>query len=39
MAHRPQRYPSDTNHEQWALIEPLLPQVNIGGRPEKQPRL
>jgi transposase len=32
------RYPSDTSHEQWGLIEPLLPQVNTGGRPEKHPR-
>ncbi len=32
------RYPSDTSDEQWAVIEPLLPQVNTGGRPEKHPR-
>ena len=32
------RYPSDTSDEQWALIEPLLPPVNRGGRPEKHPR-
>jgi len=32
------RYPSDTSDEQWGLIEPLLPQVNTGGRPEKHPR-
>ena len=32
------RYPSDTSDEQWALIEPLLPQVKTGGRPEKHPR-
>jgi transposase len=38
MARRPQRYPSDTSDEQWAVIEPLLPQVNTGGRPEKHPR-
>ena len=38
VAHRPQRYPSDTSDEQWAVIEPLLPQVNTGGRPEKHPR-
>jgi transposase len=38
VAHRPRRYPSDTSDEQWALIEPLLPQVNTGGRPEKHPR-
>jgi transposase len=36
--HRPRRYPSDTSDEQWALIEPLLPPVNTGGRPEKHPR-
>jgi transposase len=38
MARRPRRYPSDTSDEQWAVIEPLLPQVNTGGRPEKHPR-
>jgi transposase len=32
------RYPSDTSDEQWALIEPLLPQVRSGGRPEKHSR-
>jgi transposase len=35
---RKQCYPSDTSEEQWALIEPLLPAVNKGGRPEKHPR-
>jgi Putative transposase of IS4/5 family (DUF4096) len=24
--------------KQWAMIEPLLPQVNTGDRPEKHPR-
>jgi transposase len=38
MARRTRRYPSDTSDEQWALIEPLLPPVNLGGRPEKHPR-
>jgi transposase len=38
MDDRPRRYPSDTSDEQWALIEPLLPAVNTGGRPEKHPR-
>jgi transposase len=38
MSHRPQRYPSDTSDEQWTVIEPLLPQVNTGGRPEKHAR-
>jgi transposase len=38
MEHRPRRYPSDTSDEQWAVIEPVLPQVNTGGRPEKHPR-
>ncbi len=38
MARRTGRYPSDTSDEQWALIEPLLPPVKIGGRPEKHPR-
>ena len=28
------RYPTDLTDEQWALIEPLLPPVNTGGRPE-----
>jgi hypothetical protein len=28
------RYPSDTSDEQWALIEPLLPEMKTGGRPE-----
>jgi transposase len=35
---RKQSYPSDSSEEQWALIEPLLPAVNKGGRPEKHPR-
>jgi transposase len=35
---RRSRYPSDTSDEQWALIEPLLPKVKTGGRPEKHPR-
>jgi transposase len=38
MARRTGRYPSDTSDEQWALIEPLLPPVNTGGRSEKHPR-
>ena len=38
MTSRPARYPSDTSDEQWALIEPLLPAANTGGRPEKHPR-
>ena len=38
MTRRPARYPSDTNDEQWALIEPLLPPVKTGGRPEKHSR-
>ena len=38
MARRTGRYPSDTSDEQWALIEPLLPAVRTGGRPEKHPR-
>lgn len=32
-----QRYPSDTSDDQWALIEPLPPQANTGGRLEKHP--
>ncbi len=31
-------YPSDLTDAQWALIEPLLPEPNTGGRPEKHPR-
>ena len=38
LARRTGRYPSDTSDEQWALIEPLLPPVNTGGRSEKHPR-
>jgi transposase len=35
---RHRRYPSDTSDEQWAVIEPLLPAVKTGGRPEKHAR-
>jgi transposase len=35
---RRRRYPSDLSTPQWKLIEPLLPAVNHGGRPEKHPR-
>ena len=35
---RRRRYPSDLTTPQWTLIEPLLPAVNHGGRPEKHPR-
>lgn len=38
VARRKHRCPSDTSDEQWELIEPLLPQVNRAGRPEKHPR-
>jgi transposase len=38
MDDRPRNYPSDTSDEQWAIIEPLLPPVRTGGRPEKHPR-
>jgi transposase len=31
-------YPSDLTDAQWALVEPLLPAPNTGGRPEKHPR-
>ena len=37
MPRRP-TYPSDLTDDQWALIEPLLPPANTGGRPEKHPR-
>jgi transposase len=35
---RERNYPSDLTDEQWALIEPLLPARNRGGRPEKHSR-
>jgi len=35
---RDRRYPSDLTDAQRELIEPLLPPVNTGGRPEKHPR-
>ena len=35
---RDRRYPSDLTDAQWALIEPLLPPVKTGGRPEKHRR-
>lgn len=35
---RPRRYPSDLTDAQWAVIEPLLPEVKTGGRPEKHSR-
>jgi transposase len=35
---RSRRYPSDLTDAQWAVIEPLLPQVKAGGRPEKHSR-
>lgn len=37
---QPQRkaYPTDVSDAQWALIEPLIPQVRPGGRPLKYPR-
>ena len=38
MNERARQYPSDTSDEQWEVIEPLLPPVNTGGRPEKHPR-
>jgi transposase len=38
MEDRSPLYPSDTSDEQWAVIEPLLPAVRTGGRPEKHPR-
>ena len=38
MHERPRHYPSDTSDEQWAIIEPLLPPVRTGGRPEKHSR-
>ncbi|MFC5163104.1 IS5 family transposase [Nonomuraea angiospora] len=34
----PDRYPSDLTDAQWELIEPLLPEPDTGGRPEKHPR-
>ena len=38
MNERPRHYPSDTSDEQWAIIEPLLPPMRTGGRPEKHSR-
>lgn len=35
---RQRHYPSDLTDAQWVLIEPLLPPVKPGGRPEKHPR-
>ncbi|MBP2702220.1 transposase [Microbispora sp. RL4-1S] len=35
---RERRYPSDLTDAQWALVEPLLPAPNTGGRPEKHAR-
>ena len=32
------RYPSDLSDAQWELIALLLPEPNVGGRPEKHPR-
>jgi transposase len=32
------RYPSDLTDVQWELIQPLFPEPNTGGRPEKHPR-
>ncbi|MGN9847380.1 transposase, partial [Nonomuraea sp. H19] len=34
----PACYPSNLTDAQWELIEPLLPEPNTGGRPEKHPR-
>ncbi|WP_346050460.1 IS5 family transposase [Actinomadura chokoriensis] len=31
-------YPSDLTDEEWALVEPLLPPADSGGRPEKHSR-
>lgn len=35
---RQRRYPSDLTDAQWALVEPLPPAPNTGGRPEKHSR-
>src|SRR5512135_2017515 len=35
---RNRSYPSDLTDAQWVLVEPLLPPVRTGGRPEKHPR-
>jgi hypothetical protein len=37
MAHRLQRYPSDTSDEQCEVIEALLPRVNTAGPPGETP--
>ena len=33
-----QRYPSDLNDGEWAVLEPLIPAVKVGGRPAKYER-
>jgi transposase len=33
----PDPYPSDLTDPQWALVEPLLPSPNTGGRHERHP--
>ena len=35
MKHKP--YPSDLTDEQWAILEPLIPEARPGGRPRKYP--
>ncbi|MFV2180021.1 IS5 family transposase [Actinomadura sp. LOL_011] len=35
---RTSRYPSDLTDDEWALVEPLLPPADGGGRPEKHAR-
>ena len=32
------RYPSDLRDVEWKVLEPLVPRVKPGGRPEKYPR-
>jgi transposase len=34
-APRKERYPSDLTDAEWALIEPMIPQAQRGGRPRK----
>lgn len=35
---RDQAYPSDLTDAEWVLLEPLIPQAKMGGRPEEWPK-
>ena len=34
---KPKTYPSDLTDAQWAIVEPLIPPAQAGGRPRKYP--